>query len=150
MFEQVLDNYRKAAEATLQMQQELFQQWTKQWGTVPGSMIPGAAFGVGEMDQVGAFQRKWASSVNDILNKHRETLDAQYRAGIRTIDDAFRVGEARDPEQYRKLVEELWRQSFDCLKTVVEAHTRDLQTAAEKWLDTVSKGMTVTNSAAKT
>jgi len=58
-------------------------------------MIPRSAFGVGGMDQVGAFQRKWASSVSDILNKHRETLDTQYRACIRTIDHAFRAARPR-------------------------------------------------------
>ena len=30
MFEQVMENYRKAAEATLQMQHELFQGWSRQ------------------------------------------------------------------------------------------------------------------------
>ena len=69
-----------------------------------------------------------------MLNKHRETLDAQYRAGIRTIEDAFRVGEAKDPEQFRKLTEELWRHSFECLKTVAEAQMRDFQAAMQKWL----------------
>jgi hypothetical protein len=144
MFEQVMDNYRKAAEATLQMQQELFQQWTQQWGQVPESLIPGVAFGNGWAGQLDSLRRKWAATVTDILNKHHETLDTQYRAGIRTIEDAFRVGEAKDPEQYRKLVEELWRQSFACLSTVVESHMRDLQTAAEKWFEAASKSVPTT------
>lgn len=140
-----MDNYRKAAETTLQMQQELFQQWTKQWGQAAPGSIPGAeVLGARWFDQFDAFRRKFSTTVSDVLNKHRETLDTQYRAGIRTIEDAFRVGEAKDPEQYRKLVEELWRQSFECLKTVVEAQMRDLQAASEKWLEVVSKGANTT------
>lgn len=145
-----MDNYRRATEATLQMQQDLFQKWTSQWGQVPQGAFPGAAvMGTRYFEQLDALRRKLAHTVTEILNKHRETLDTQYRAGIHTIEEAFRVGEAKDPEQYRKLVEELWRQNFECLKTVVEAQSRDLQEAAQKWFEVISKGVDTTVAAAK-
>ena len=140
MFDQVLDNLRKATDSTIHLQQEMFRQWFQQWTQVPGIPTPGTMIVNSWADQVHAFQRKWSQTVADMLNKHRETLDSQYRAGIRTIEDAFRVGEAKDPAQFRKLTEELWRSSFDCMKTVMEAQLRDFQTATEKVFEAVSKG----------
>ena len=136
MFDQILDNYRKAAESTIQFQQEMLRNWTQQWPQMPGVPKPEAA----GTEQAQAAQKKWSETITDMLNKHRETLDSQYRDGIRTIEDAFRVGEAKDPEQLRKLTEELWRQSFDCLKTAVESQMREFQAAMEKWAEVASKG----------
>src|SRR6478609_414282 len=98
MFDQVFDNFRKATETTLQAQQELFRQWTSQWPmypitpTTPGS--PGAV-----SEQVRTFQKQWADSVTTLMTRHCEALDAQYRAGIKTIEDALRTTEAKSPEE---------------------------------------------------
>jgi hypothetical protein len=149
MYDQMLDNFRKAAESTLQLQQELFRSWAQQWnqqapGTLAGLNAATAAAGAGAnagagVDAARAAQKRLGETVTDLLTKHRETLDAQYRAGIRTIEDAFKVGDARDPEQFRRLTEALWRQSFDCLKNVAESQARDTQAALEKMFDVVAK-----------
>ena len=102
---------------------------------ISGSAMPGAAL----LEQFSAAQKKWAETVTEMLNKHREILDAQYKAGIKTIEDAFKVGEAKDPQQFRRLTEELWKQSFECLKTVAESQMRDVQSAMQKWYETASK-----------
>ena len=120
----------------MRVQQEMMRNWAQHWTQIPGFPMPGASWA----GPAQAAQKTWADGITDMLSKHRETLDAQYRAGIRTIEDAFRVGEARDPEQFRKLVEELWRQSFDCLKTVTEAQMRDFQSTMQKWFDAASQG----------
>jgi hypothetical protein len=140
MFDQILDTWRKATESTIQFQQDLYRQWV-QVLSVPN---PGATSGSGWADQARASQKKWAETLTDLLTKHRETLDTQYRAGIRIIEDAFRVTEAKNPEQFRKLTEELWRQSLDCLKTVSEAQLRNFQAAVEKGIEAVSQGVTAT------
>ncbi|WP_165228617.1 hypothetical protein [Aquisphaera insulae] len=149
MFDLILENYRKAAESTLKMQQDMIRNWAMQWPQVlagqglghpvaaaaaSASALPGTAW----LEQLSKAQRAWADSVTEMLNKHRESLDAQYRAGIRTIEEAFRVGQARDPKQFQKLTEELWKQSFECLRTVAEAQVRDVQTAMQKWCDAAS------------
>ena len=141
MFDQVLDNLRKATDSTIQVQQEMFREWFQQWTQVPGIPTPGTMITSSWADQIHAFQRKWSETITEMLNKHRETLDSQYRAGIQTIEDAVRVGEAQqDLAQFGKRTEELWRQSIDCLKTVMEAQVRDFQAAAEKAFEAVSKG----------
>ncbi len=151
MFDMILENYRKATESTLKLQQDVLRNWTMQWpqmfGTqtfgLPfmgsqgsGSAVPGAAL----LAQLSDAQKKWGEAVTDMLNKHRESLDAQYKAGIRTIEEAFKVGEAKDPQQFRRFTEELWKHSFECLKTVAEAQTRDVQDAMQKFYEVASKG----------
>ena len=145
MFDQMTETFRKATESTLQLQQEMFRNWTSQWSQAAGVAVPGTsaatgvATGAAWMEQVHAFQKAWSNQVTDLMNRHRDALDTQYREGIRTIEDAFRVGEAKDPEQFRRLTEQLWRQSFDALRSMSEAQTRDFQAAAEKWFESASK-----------
>jgi hypothetical protein len=138
MFDQILENYRKATEATLQFQQMMLRGWGQQWPPSFGVPIPTELGSLPE--QYSKAQKKLGETITDMLNKHRETLDAQYRAGIRAIEDSFRVGEAKDPEQYRKLVEELWRHSYECLKSLAESQMRDMQTLMQKWFELASQG----------
>lgn len=135
MFDQILDTYRRATESTMQLQQMMLRNWTQQWPpTMLGmGMMPNP--GVALLEQAHDAQKKWSESVTDMLTKHRESLDAQYKAGIKTIEDAFRVGEARDPEHFRKLTEELWRHSFEALKSVSEDQMKEFQSAMQKWVD---------------
>ena len=153
MFDMILENYRKATESTMKLQQDVLRTWTMQLPQMfgpqtfglpfmggpasgsAGSSMPGAAW----LGQLSDAQKKWGETVTDMLNKHRESLDAQYKAGIRTIEEAFKVGEAKDPQQFRRLTEELWKHSFECLKTVAEAQTRDVQAAMEKLYEVASK-----------
>jgi hypothetical protein len=138
MFDQILENYRKATEASLQFQQLMMRSWGQQWPTTFGVAMPASPGAWPE--QFHKAQKQMAETITDMLNKHRETLDAQYRAGIRSIEEAFRVGEAKDPEQFRKLTEELWRHSYECLKSMAESQMRDLQTVTQKWFDLASQG----------
>jgi hypothetical protein len=138
MFDQILENYRKATEASLQFQQMMLRSWGQQWPSSFG--VPFPMNGGSVPEQFHKVQKQVAETITDMLNKHRETLDAQYRAGIRSIEEAFRVGEAKDPEQFRKLTEELWRHSYECLKSLAESQMRDMQALMQKWFDLASKG----------
>ena len=142
MFDQVVDTFRKTIDSSMQIQQEMFRQFVQQWSQVPGVPTPGSMIANTWADQIHTIQRKWAQTITDLLNRHREVLDTQYRAGIRTIEDAFRVGEAKNPEQFRKLTEELWRQIFESMKTVIETQTRDLQAVTQQGFEAMTKGIT--------
>ncbi len=143
MFEQVFDNFRKASETTLQAQQDLFHQWMSQWPMIPmESTAAGNKVAVNE--QARSFQKQWTDTATALMTKHCEALDAQYRAGIRTIEAALRTSEAKSPEEFRRLTEELWRKSFEVLKQTIENQIRDFQIAVEKW----SELMTQTSSKA--
>ena len=147
MVDKILENYSKAAESTLRLQQEMLRNWTMQWSpfgaqlfeppltksTTAASAAPAAA--ATWLEQLSTAQRKWTEAVADMLKRHQETLDEQYRAGIRAIDDAFRVGEAKDPEQFRRFSEELWRRNCEVLKTAVASQMHDLQSVMQKWYE---------------
>ena len=138
MLDQVFDNVRKATETTLQAQQDLFRQWMTQWPMYPITpTTPTGPNGVNE--QVRTFQRQWTDSVTALMTKHCEALDVQYRAGIKTIEDALRTTEAKSPEEFRKLTEELWRKSFEVLKQTIENQLRDFQAAIERWSDLMTQ-----------
>ena len=166
MVDKILENYSKAVESTLKLQQEMLRNWTMQlspFGTqafelpmtgrstsasatpaasasatpaASASATPAAAW----LEQLSAAQRKCAEAVADMLKRHQETLDEEYRAGIRAIDDAFRVGEARNPEQFQRLSEELWRRNCEVLKTAVASQMHDVQSVMQKWYEAVCSG----------
>jgi hypothetical protein len=139
MFDQILENYRRATESSMLFQQMMLRNWTEQWPQVFGVTPPKASL----PEQAYSIQKKVGETITQMLNKHRETLDAQYRAGITAIEDAFHVAEAKDPQQFRKLAEELWRHSYECLKSLAEAQMRDLQTVMQKWFELASEGAAV-------
>ena len=138
MFEQVFDNFRKASETTLRAQQDLFHQWMTLWPMFPMDPTTPASGG-GVSEQARSFQKQWTDIVTALMTKHCEALDAQYRAGIRTIEDALRTTEAKSPEEFRRLTEELWRTSFEVLKHTIENQFRDFHVAVEKWSELMTQ-----------
>jgi len=166
MVNKILENYSKAVELTLKLQQEMLRNWTMQlspFGTqvfelpltgtsTSASATPAASASATPaasatetpatawLEQLSTAQRKCAEAVADMLKRHQETLDEEYRAGIRAIDDAFRVGEARSPEQFQRLSEELWRRNCEVLKTAVASQMHDVQSVMEKWYEAARLG----------
>ena len=138
MFDQLFETFRKASESWLQAQQELFKQWVQQWPTAPLTAA-------GVPKDWSDIHHRWLESTTQTLSKHREMIDSTYKTGIDVIAQAFRVTEAKSPEDYRRLVEELWRKLSDTFKAQTEAQFRDLQAVTEKWLDRTSMGSNATN-----
>jgi hypothetical protein len=126
MFEELVDGVRRASESTLQLQQEMFGNWTRQWLSAAPS---GAAPQAGEN---GAAQKRWFELGLEMLHKHRETLDSTYRSAIQLLETAMHLPEAKSGEDYRKTVEELSRKVFDLQKEQAERRYGDLQTWFEK------------------
>jgi hypothetical protein len=132
MFDQVFDSLRKAADSGLAMQQELFKKWVGLW---PG--VPTAPAGLGEPVK---FQKKWVEVIGDLIKKERESLEAQFSAGLRNIEEAFRLAEAKDPQELRAKTIELWQKTFEVLRQTYENQLRDFQAAVAKWTELVMKG----------
>jgi hypothetical protein len=127
LFDQLFESFKKASESSLQAQQDLFKSWAQQWPSTP--------FGSGATSDWSEVQKRWLEGATEALNKHRAALDATYRSGIEVIEHTFRVAEARSPEDYRRLVEELWRKLSDTFKAQSESQYREIQNATEKWID---------------
>ena len=131
MFDQIVDGVRKASESSLQLQQEMFRNWTRLWfSAAPPAAMSGLPGVPGEWDRAG--QKRWMELGLELLNKHREAIDSTYRAGISIIEQTFRVGEARSIEDSRKLVEDLWKRLFDLQKEQAEIQFRDFQSWISK------------------
>jgi hypothetical protein len=138
MFEKIFDDYRKAVESSFKMQQQMYRQWMNGWPVkTPGRA--GVQGGAVE-DQIREYQKRWSSTLADILEKHRETLNDQYKSGIEAIDSAFRTTEARTPEEYWRLTQEFWRKSIDSYKTAFEAQSHYVQGLAKMWTDMITRG----------
>ena len=126
MFEQLVDGVRKASESTLQMQQEMFGNLTRQWLSAAPSGAPPSAEGT------SAAQKRWFELGLEMLHKHREALDAAYKSGIQLLETATHLPEAKSGEDYRKMVEDLSRKVLDLQKEQAERRYRDLQAWFEK------------------
>jgi hypothetical protein len=125
MFDQLIDGVRKASESSLQMQQELFKNWTRLF-TAPAQEAGAQA------DWGRGSQKRWLELGVEMLNRHREAIDNIYKSGIQIIEQTFHVSEARSADDYRRMVEDLWRKLFDLQKSQSESQFRDFQTFYEK------------------
>jgi hypothetical protein len=133
MFDQVFESLRKATESSVAMQQELFKKWIGMWPGVPASASP--------LWEPQKFQKKWVEIVGELVKKRNDSLEAQFKAGLRNIEEAFRLAEAKDPEELRTKTIELWQKTFDCLRQASEAQLHDFQNAVTKWVELITKGV---------
>ena len=131
----MVDQLRKTTDSIIQLQQELFRQWIRHWSPLAGATTPEAPAAPGSTAPGPAPQGQWADALSDLLNRHRENLDNAYRAGISAIEDAYRIAEAKDPTQLLTLTGALWWRAFATLRTAAESQVRDLQAAAENFLE---------------
>jgi hypothetical protein len=114
------------------MQQEMFKKWAGMWAGMPKPS--------GGDEHVIKAQNTWAEFMTEMARKQRETLEAQFSAGLKNIEEAFHLAEVKDPEVLRARTVELWQKSFDCVRQVYEAQMRDFQEAMAKWTELVTKG----------
>jgi hypothetical protein len=126
MFDQLFENFRRASESSIQMQQDLFKHWTQQLT----AGVPTAAGAPMEWNR--GQQKRLLELALEMLNKHREALDSTYKAGIVVVEQALRVSEAKSSEEYRRLVEDLWRKVFETVRDQSEAQFREFQRWSEK------------------
>ena len=133
MFDQMMDGFRKATESSLQIQQEIFKQWTQQWLSAQPNMAGASS------EWTRTVQKRWMELTIEMLNKHRASLDAMYASGIQAIEQSFRLSEAKSSEDYRRSVDELWRKLFDTLKSQFETQFRDFQRWSERSFEIAQK-----------
>jgi hypothetical protein len=128
MFDQLFDSFRKTSESALQTQQDLMKRWVNAWPSLPVN-TPGST------NDWNSTQRRWLESMTELLNMHRGMLDSTYKAGIELIESTFRLTEARSAEDYRRLMEEVWRKLSETIKNQSDLQLRELQSASAKWMN---------------
>jgi hypothetical protein len=129
MLDQLFELSRKAAESSLQSQQAMFKHWTQDWAST-SPMTAGLS-----ADWGGSMRKRWIELTLEALNKHRESLDSTYRAGIQTMEKLFRASDAKSSEDSAHAAEEVWRSLFETFKAQSEAHFRELQLWGERLLE---------------
>jgi hypothetical protein len=134
MFDLVFESLKKATEMSLQLQQDALRKGLGLWPCVPAASSGPFA------DQAQKFQKKWAEFFEEALKKQREALAAQFQAGLKYIEDGFRLAETKDPVEVRTKTVELWQKVFETLHQTIEAQMRDFQALAGRWTELVSKG----------
>ncbi len=129
MYEKSFEDLRKATDAAIQVQQEMFWSWANFWA--------------GKPDEVKALQKNWVETYGELLKKQQETLEAQFKSGLKMIKDAFPVSTTASTEEVRgKLIED-WKKNFESHRQMVEAQMHSLQTAVAQWTDQATKPMTM-------
>src|SRR5262249_48052529 len=123
---QMYESFRRASMSSLQLQQEMWKQWTQQW---PWAMPPTG----GSVDWVQQLQKRWSEFTSESLNRHRESLDNIYKLAIQLIAQTQQLYESKSPEEYRRAIEELRGKMFDTFKEQSDTQLRETQKTAEKW-----------------
>lgn len=134
MFKQVFENFRQATETTIHLQQEMFKTWVNLW---PGVSAASPSWG----KEVQEFQKKWAEVIGDMVKRQREATAEHFKAGLKSIEEAFKVGEVKTPADLHAKSLELWKTCFDELRQVYEAQLHGFETAMNKWVE-LSKNST--------
>ena len=65
--------------------------------------------------------------------REREVLEVQFSAGLRHIEAAFQLAEAKDPKELRAKTIEFWQKSIDCMRQTYETQLREFQAATARW-----------------
>jgi hypothetical protein len=131
MFEQLFGRYRKTSEACMQMQQDMFRSLMQQWMAASPNAAGAAA------DWNRHLQKRLFDLAVELLNRQRQSLDANYRSAIEILEQSAHLSESKSAEEYRRGVEDLWHRWFETVKTQSESQFRDLQNWAGKSLEIV-------------
>jgi hypothetical protein len=129
MFEQLFEGFRKASESSILAQQEMLKQWVQQWPTASLGAAGSA------IERNSSFQKRWVESAVETWARHRELLDSTARAGLQFIEQSARISDAKSPDDYRRMLEELYRKTFDLLKIQSEAQFAELRKASQSFLE---------------
>ena len=128
----IIDRIRAETESSIALHQGLFKNWIGMW---PGVLVPTTPF-----EEPQKFHKKWMEVGGELLSKQNAWLKAQFEAGLRTIEDAFHLAGAEDPEELRTRTIQLWQKTFDSLCQASEAQIHGLHSAVARWTELMNKG----------
>jgi hypothetical protein len=130
-FDQAFESFKKTTESTLQLQQDLFRQWTSGWPGLP--KLPPTP------EKIRSFNKEWAQVSADLTQAFMGAWDQQNKAGLASLEKAFDLAQAKDPTELRQRIKEFWQKSFDCVKEFAQIQTKNFQAAVDKWTELAKK-----------
>src|SRR5262245_45082947 len=128
LFEATFNNLRQTAESAVQVQQEMYKEWARLWPWLAQSTVDWNA-------NLQKSQKEWATRITGGMREHLELVDQQYRAGIESLEAAFQLAAAKDPEEFRERCEALCRQALNLVKETSETQMRQFQEAMNRWIE---------------
>jgi len=84
-------------------------------------------------------QHRWEEAMTDMFKRQRDLVDAHYAAGLQSLEDLFRVGDAKSPQEYQEKVLELYRKSFESFRALSESQLREFKAVADQLLAMTGK-----------
>ncbi len=124
MLDQLFENFRKASESAMRMQQDALKNWVQGWpSTIPNPL--------GASDWGPIARKRWMEVALDVLNKQRQALDASYKSGIEVIEQGLRLAESSSADDYRRVAENLWRKFSESYRSQSEMQFADFV----KWVE---------------
>ena len=66
-------------------------------------------------------------------------METMCKVAIQLVDMGSRFYESKNPEEYRRGIEEVRTKMFEAFKDQSDAQLRDFQKTSEKWFDVFSK-----------
>jgi hypothetical protein len=132
VFEEVFENVQKAAQTNFETQQEMFRKWSAGWSGLPQPQNTW-------LEKAKLFQKEWAKTVKELLKEHRDVFDEQYQLVVDSLDDAFRLAQSSDPQEYAKRCETLCRKTLEVWRETSELQSKEFQAALNKWLELATK-----------
>jgi hypothetical protein len=135
MFNQVCEDFRRATEATVQMQQEIFKTWLNSWPVAPARPT---IYG----EQMQQFQKKWAEAFGETLKRQQEVNGDHFKIGLENLEKTCKLVESKTPEELRAQTIDLWKKCVDDMQKVYQAQMQAVQFATEKWAGLLNKSET--------
>ena len=132
VFDAVVESLRKAAEANVEMQQEMFRQWNVTW---PGLPQPPGDW----TTKLQKFQKEWAKTAKELVAKHRETFDEQYELASESLEEAFRAAQSSDPQEFADRCQAVCRKTLEALRDIGELQVKETHEALNKCISLAVK-----------
>ena len=107
----------------------MLKQWNQQW---PFASLSAAGSG---LEKNGSLQKRLVEAMTETLNRQRELIESACRTSIQFLEHAARITDAKSPDDYRRLMEELWAKLFEGMKQQSEAQVQELKKTSETLLE---------------
>src|SRR5260370_15721668 len=109
----------------------MFKKWAG-----PGPLVPPFPVVIGEPVK---FQKKCVEIVGDMIKTQCKSVEAQFDAGLKNIEEVFHLTEVKNSEELCAKTADIWQKAFESVRQTCEAQVRDFQGALVKWTELVTK-----------
>ena len=123
---------RTTTEASMRLQREMMEQWLRPLADTSANQADAAT-------SEAAVQTRWLELATATWTRQGELMESAYRTGTQLMEQAARLLQAKTPTEYGRLAAELWRKTFDAIKSQSEAQLEELRRMSRLWLEAAKR-----------